>query len=259
MPPKRKAAATSSADSKTGSPPPKAAKPTPKKTPAAKAPAKPKAPTKAALAKAAAAEEASLQYYDAGRCAKWFGTFTGLEEDDLGSELIGPAGISKLCEDIGVSLEAIDMLVLAYHLKADTMPIFTKDEWIKGMKSLEVDSTIKLKAVMPRLVAKLKNPQDFKEFYRYIFMFVKSSEQKCMDIETACSMLETVMAGRPHVKSFVAFLQTKKPVKVINKDQWYNLLDFSDTVSEDLSNYDGINSAWPVLLDEYVEWRNESS
>ncbi|GJJ71071.1 DCN1-like protein 4/5 [Entomortierella parvispora] len=197
--------------------------------------------------------------FDVGRCTRWFESFTGLEEDDLGNEQIGPAGISKLCEDIGVSLEAVDMLVLAFHLNADTMPFFSKEEWIKGMKKLEVDSTIKLKAAMPGLVAKLKNPVDFKEFYRYIFMFVKNSEQKCMDVETACRMLETVMAGRPHTKSFVAFLEEKKPVKVINKDQWYNFLDFSDSVSEDLTNYDGISSAWPVLLDEYVEWRNDSS
>ncbi|KAG0003923.1 DCN1-like protein 4 [Entomortierella chlamydospora] len=181
------------------------------------------------------------------------------EDEDFDKEQIGPSGIAKLCEDIDVSLETVDMLVLAYHLEADTMPIFTKDEWAKGMKTLEIDSTQKLKDKMPSLVAKLKDPQHFKEFYRYIFMFAKDSEQKCMPLETACAMIQTVMQGNPHEKRFVEFLETKKPVKVINKDQWYNFLDFSDSVAEDLSNYDGVNSAWPVLLDEYVEWRNEES
>ncbi|KAI8597467.1 hypothetical protein EDD21DRAFT_215885 [Dissophora ornata] len=151
------------------------------------------------------------------------------------------------------------MLVLAFHLKADTMPIFTKEEWTKGMKILGVDSAEKLKAKMPTLVERLKNPQQFKEFYRYIFMFAKDSEQKCMPLETACAMIQTVMKGRPHEKRFVEFLEVKKPVKVINKDQWYNFLDFSDSIAEDMSNYDGASSAWPVLLDEYVEWRNEES
>ncbi|KAF8932737.1 hypothetical protein BGZ58_006844 [Dissophora ornata] len=72
-------------------------------------------------------------------------------------------------------------------------------------------------------------------------------------------MIQTVMKGRPHEKRFVEFLEVKKPVKVINKDQWYNFLDFSDSIAEDMSNYDGASSAWPVLLDEYVEWRNEES
>ncbi|KAG0011452.1 DCN1-like protein 5 [Podila clonocystis] len=190
----------------------------------------------------------------------WFKTYTGLEDDeDMDAEQIGPNGIAKLCDDIGVSLAAVDMLVLAYHLQADTMPIFTKDEWMKGMATLQVDSSEKLKQLMPKLVAKLKEPKEFKEFYRYIFMFAKDSDQKCMLVDTATGMLETVLEGRAHVKAFLEFLEAKKPVKVINKDQWYSFLEFSDSIAEDLSNYDGINSAWPVLLDEYVEWRNESS
>ncbi|KAK3844185.1 MAG: potentiating neddylation domain-containing protein [Linnemannia gamsii] len=90
-------------------------------------------------------------------------------------------------------------------------------------------------------------------------MFAKDSEQKCMPIDTACAMISTVMKGRPHEQRFVEYLGVKKPIKVINKDQWHNFLEFSDTVNEDLSNYDGVSSAWPVLLDEYVEWRNEES
>ncbi|KAF9985767.1 DCN1-like protein 5 [Mortierella antarctica] len=174
--------------------------------------------------------------FDSKKCLSWFKTYTGLEEDeDFDADQIGPGGITKLCEDINVSLDAVDMLVLAYHLQADTMPIFTKEEWTKGMTKLGIDSTEKLKVAMPSLVAALQDPKHFKEFYRYVFMFAKDSEQKCMPLEA------------------------KHPVKVINKDQWYNFLDFSDSIAEDLTNYDPVGSAWPVLLDEYVEWRNEES
>ncbi|KAF9191795.1 hypothetical protein BGZ51_006679 [Haplosporangium sp. Z 767] len=192
--------------------------------------------TKTDTSRAAEADQKTSQKFNQDQCYTWFKSYTGLEEDeDSDADQIGPGGITKLCEDLGVSLEAVDMLVLAYHLQADTMPVFTKDEWIKGMSKLEIDSITKLKAAMPGLVARLKEPQHFKEFYRYIFMFAKDSEQKCMPLET------------------------KKPVKVINKDQWYNFLDFSESVPEDVSNYDGASSAWPVLMDEYVEWRNEGS
>ncbi|KAF9092766.1 DCN1-like protein 5 [Mortierella sp. AD031] len=248
MPPKRKNNDTAVGDAQAGVKAAKTATTAPKEN-KDKKPHKPK-PTKAQKAikqqaKAAAAEaeaKASLE-----------------DDEDFDKEQIGPNGISKLCEDIEVSLETVDMLVLAYHLEADTMPIFTKDEWAKGMKKLEIDSIERLKAKLPGLVEKLKEPAHFKEFYRYIFMFSKDSEQKCMPVETACAMISTVMKGRPHELLFVEYLGAKKPVKVINKDQWYNFLDFSDTISEDLSNYDGLSSAWPVLLDEYVEWRNEES
>ncbi|KAF8932738.1 DCN1-like protein 5 [Dissophora ornata] len=124
--------------------------------------------------------------FDQDRCDAWFKTYTGQEDDeDFDPYQIGPNGIAKLCDDIGVSLEGVDMLVLAFHLKADTMPIFTKEEWTKGMKILGVDSAEKLKAKMPTLVERLKNPQQFKEFYRYIFMFAKDSEQKCMPLEAS--------------------------------------------------------------------------
>ena len=39
----------------------------------------------------------------------------------------------------------------------------------------------------------------------------------------------------------------------MNKDQWFNVLEFSRSVAPDLSNYDE-DGAWPVLLDEFVSW-----
>ncbi|KAF8975701.1 DCN1-like protein 4 [Entomortierella lignicola] len=103
------------------------------------------------------------------RCYSWFKTYTGLEEDeDFDKEKIGPDGISKLCEDINVSLE--------------TLP----EDQVAPLKD-QIDSTEKLKNKMPSLVAKLKDPQQFKEFYRYIFMFAKDPEQKCMPLEASLS------------------------------------------------------------------------
>ncbi|KAF9923108.1 DCN1-like protein 4 [Modicella reniformis] len=165
------------------------------------------------------------------------------DDDDFDKDQIGPNGIAKLCEDIGLSLETVDMLVLAYHLEADTMRKNRSRVLESTMHHVMIDSTEKLKEKMPGLVAKLKDSQYFKEFYRFIFVFSKDSEQKCMPLETACAMLQTVLKGRPHETRFVEYLETKKPVKVINKDQWYNFLDFSDSVTEDLSNYDGASSA----------------
>lgn len=51
---------------------------------------------------------------------------------------------------------------------------------------------------------------------------------------------------------FSDFLDESK-YKVINKDQWCNVLEFSRTISCDLKNYDE-DGAWPVLLDEFVDW-----
>lgn len=59
-----------------------------------------------------------------------------------------------------------------------------------------------------------------------------------MDIETAKAMLHLLLGKQWSLyPEFAEFLQQSK-YKVINKDQWCNILEFSRTISMDLSNYD---------------------
>lgn len=102
-----------------------------------------------------------------------------------------------------------------------------------------------------------------------------------MDMETARVMLQLLLGKHwPLFAQFAQFLDQSK-YKVINKDQWCNILEFSRTINNDLSNYDldgackyirgilmltlvsltsyFINHAYnlslgPVMLDEFVEW-----
>lgn len=102
-----------------------------------------------------------------------------------------------------------------------------------------------------------------------------------MDIETAKAMLQLLLGKHwPLYTQFAQFLEQSK-YKVINKDQWCNILEFSRTISNDLTNYD-VDGACeyrqmpavgrfavsrilkpflpipstlgPVMLDEFVEW-----
>jgi len=54
------------------------------------------------------------------------------------------------------------------------------------------------------------------------------------------------------LNSFYLFLDQSR-YRVLNKDQWCNVLEFSRAVDTDLKNYD-VDGAWPVMLDEFVEW-----
>ena len=94
---------------------------------------------------------------------------------------------------------------------------------------------------------------------------------------TAAQMLNILLVSRwCLLDDFIRFLQ-KSSYKVINKDQWYNLLEFSRVILPDLSNYDvdgackclfqwvkfnnfvdlflliNFNIVGPVILDEFVE------
>lgn len=58
---------------------------------------------------------------------------------------------------------------------------------------------------------------------------------------------------RDRLESFSTFLEENKSVTKVTADQWISFLDFCLEV-KDLSTYDESQSAWPVLLDEYVEY-----
>jgi DCN1-like protein 4/5 len=67
---------------------------------------------------------------------------------------------------------------------------------------------------------------------------LQDKDQRSMDIETAKAML-ALLLGKYWALfgQFNSFLEHSK-YKVINKDQWCNILEFSRTVSNDLANYD---------------------
>nr|CAB3236529.1 DCN1-like protein 5 [Phallusia mammillata] len=181
------------------------------------------------------------------KCIKWFKEFAGNKEQ------IEPDGVEKLCETCEVEPHDIVMLVLAYHLNAQTMGFFTLKEWTKGMHKLQCDSTVKLQGKLPSLRSSLDEPSLFKSVYRYAFDFLKEPGQRTVDLGTAKAMLDVLLSDRwSLLDKFQNYLDGCKN-KVINRDQWNNVLEFSRMIQPDLSNYD-MDGAWPVLLDEFVEY-----
>lgn len=64
-------------------------------------------------------------------------------------------------------------------------------------------------------------------------------------------------ARTPHLPYFLQFLQSCSHQR-ITLDQWDSFLQLNYTVGLDLSNWDD-NGAWPLLLDEYVDWRRKTT
>jgi len=68
-----------------------------------------------------------------------------------------------------------------------------------------------------------------------------------MDIDTAKAMLHILLGKHWQLYSqFAKFLEQSK-YKVINKDQWCNILEFSRTINNNLSNYD-VDGACKLLF-----------
>ncbi|BES93925.1 DUF298 [Nesidiocoris tenuis] len=188
------------------------------------------------------------------RCLAWFREYTTPDEP----ELLGPDGMEKFCEDIGVEPENVVMLVLAWKMNARQMGFFTMQEWLRGLTEIQCDTIHKIQNKLDYLRSLLNDPTSFKSIYRYAYDFARQDkDQRSMDMETAKAMLQLLLGKHWSLFSqFGIFLDDSK-YKVINKDQWYNILEFSRTISTDLNNYD-VDGAWPVMLDEFVDWLKTS-
>jgi len=176
----------------------------------------------------------------------------GQETDE---DYIGPDGIDRLCKDAGVDPENVSLLILAWHLRAKRMGYFTKTEFAEGLEKFKIDTIPKLSAKLKALEKEKMPLGQFKEMYKYTFSFAKDENQRSLEIELGVALLELLLKDRPefaHTQKFCEFIL--KTCKAITMDQWMNYFLFATTVKEDCSNYSSAD-AWPVLFDEYVEWR----
>ncbi|XP_075853930.1 DCN1-like protein 4 isoform X5 [Microcebus murinus] len=108
--------------------------------------------------------------FSSKRCLEWFYEYAGTDD------VVGPEGMEKFCEDIGVEPENVVMLVLAWKLDAQNMGYFTLQEWLKGMTSLQCDTTEKLRNTLDYLRSLLNDSTNFKLIYRYAFDFARAED-----------------------------------------------------------------------------------
>lgn len=180
--------------------------------------------------------------------------------DEDNPQLIGPDGVVRLCEDLEVQPEDVAVLVLAWHLKAKRSGFFSHDEFMNGCEEMRVDSLAKLKEKIPVFREELANETTFREVYEFAFTFSRETEEsRSIDVEIAQGLLELLLHDLEvnFKQEMVEFLENQTSYKVVNKDQWRNILEFCKTTAPDLSNYDE-TSSWPVLIDEFVEWLKET-
>ena len=77
----------------------------------------------------------------------------------------------------------------------------------------------------------------------------------------AMSLWQLVFSPRepPILANWLKFLQSHSDtVRGISRDTWNMFLNFTETVSTDLSVYDE-DEAWPSLFDDFVEHENDKA
>jgi hypothetical protein len=179
-------------------------------------------------------------------------------DDGEGGAVIGEAGLQRLCTDLGIEVDDIIVLALAWKLKTATLGEFTRREFLAGCTELKVDSVSKLRARLDALRNELAaKPLLYKEFYVFMFqLLMQSDQQKSLGVDEATAMWSIFFKKWPLVDKWNEFVGTVYK-KAISKDVWGMLHDFSTANHSDVKNYDE-SACWPVLMDEFVEWYNKN-
>ncbi len=174
-------------------------------------------------------------------------------------------GISRLADAIGLPIDDVKLLALMWKLGAKEKPAsISEEEFVNGcmnfngLSSVSVDA---LKSVVPILDPGFLEGSEFKDLYKFCFKFnLLESTHKYIEKEIALALLPVILDinRAPHLNYFMEFLQQNTKIVRITLDEWDQFYDFNCRINVDLNNYDADNSAYPVLIDEYVEYRTKA-
>eukprot|EP00882_Tetradesmus_deserticola_P003375 GHRQ01003571.1.p2 GENE.GHRQ01003571.1~~GHRQ01003571.1.p2 ORF type:complete len:254 (+),score=115.01 GHRQ01003571.1:293-1054(+) len=178
-----------------------------------------------------------------------------LKYKDPHQDMILADGISRLCDDLAVEPTDIVMLVISYHMGANIMCEYSRQEWVSGLTRMGTDSLDKLRAKLPELRAELADPARFQEVYSFAFSWAREKGQKCLQIDTALAMWQLLFADDrrwQYIDEWCEFLQTHHN-RAISRDTWVQLFQFTKIIKPDFSDFDEAG-AWPYLMDEFVDY-----
>lgn len=174
---------------------------------------------------------------------------------DPKGDIMRAEGVALFMEDLRVDPADVAVLVLCYHLGADVMSEFTREEFVGGLAKLGCDTIDKLRNRLPELRAELDDDVTFRKVYEFAYGFARKRGTKIVEQPMALAMWGLLYQGNRTwelMDDWVAFLEEHHNRPIL-KDTWQMLLDFVWTTKPDFSNYDPVADAWPPLIDEFVD------
>uniref|UniRef100_A0AAV1T8M0 Defective in cullin neddylation protein n=1 Tax=Peronospora matthiolae TaxID=2874970 RepID=A0AAV1T8M0_9STRA len=177
-----------------------------------------------------------------------FARFLDLETQEAS---ITDEGILAFCDALGVDAQDPVMLALSCAMEAETMGIYTRTEFRRGMHKLQCRSIEELRGKIPCLRSQMQERAHLGTIYAFAYGFSKDPAQKSLALELAIELWDLLLPGHFYWhRHWIQYVRDNSR-SVVPKDLWLQVLDFGLQINPDLSNYDE-NGAWPVLLDEFA-------
>lgn len=192
--------------------------------------------------------------------AALFAKYADADEPTL---IVVEDAMEQLCEDLGIDgASDVRFIVLLWKLgasrkNADKPMAITDAAFRDRMLALNASSLEELRALLPSLDPGFLESDEFYEFYTFAFDLNREVPRKTLLREVAVDLLPIVIdkTRAPHLDPFLAFLREHPTLKDLTLDQWKTFVKFNQQVSLDSEGYNAEDGAWPLLFDDYVEWR----
>jgi len=211
-----------------------------------------------------AAAASPVKKADKSKLEAIFDKYSG--SGDKEKDLMFDEKLQQFFSDMKIDPAGVGPLAIAWKLGAAAPGEFTRHEFVKGWNELGVDTVDKLRDKVAEIIKSLADKAAYKDFYRWLFTFAReNSEIKSLDTEVALDLWNTVFPGNWGLADkWIAFIQKqnelakakKGGIKCVSRDIWDQVLEFSRDIQPDLSNWED-DGAWPVIIDEFVEFVNE--
>ncbi|CCE82987.1 Piso0_002760 [Millerozyma farinosa CBS 7064] len=190
-------------------------------------------------------------------------------KDQDNEDIIGIEGTLKYLEDLEFDAEDIISLILAYFLQAPSMGVFAREPFLRNWQEKKIFDIPTMSSFIANLKNEILNNQDmYRDLYNYTFGFLMEVPgQRLLPSETAVDYWKLLLynnaafeCAKTRLAQWFEFVLSEYK-RGFSKDTWQMFYLFArDVIAADpdsLSGYDEM-SAWPSVIDEYIEYLKEN-
>lgn len=171
----------------------------------------------------------------------------------------------KYFEAIGVDIEDISSFIVAEIVKCPSMGEITRTGFTTGWTDLGCDTLDKQKKAIQTRRSRLASDSALRHsIYMFAFnLFLTETSQKSIEKDTAIELWKMLLSppafnwkttNNDWLAMWVDFLN-QSSAKGVNRDLWNQTMSFAiETLKDEGLRWWDENSAWPALIDEFVEW-----
>lgn len=178
-------------------------------------------------------------------------------------------GTIAYLEDLNIDPEDPISLTLAYFLESPTMGVFTKEKFLNKWQSEKITSLSSMREYILKLHKSLEaNDELFQDLYNFTFNFLMEVPgQRLLNYELAVDYWKLLFMNRKDFEPCFGRLNqwfdfiSNEYKRGLSNDTWKMFYLFVKTIMlkdpSNLQDYDEM-SAWPSVIDEYVEYLKEN-